>query len=136
MTIAFDCVQIPGAKNTAGAAILNNICGGKFATINADANTKTICCEFPYSHYVHIYLPIKCNSYLDICFDLLLMPLIFSKFVTTCDITTLALISLPFTVAATQQPFVVQFQSDSFTLSDAMVARKGFKLNYWQSTTC
>jgi hypothetical protein len=39
-------------------------------------------------------------------------------------------------LSANQQPYMIQFQSDAFTQSDAMVARKGFKLAYWQTTTC
>lgn len=43
---------------------------------------------------------------------------------------------LTFTISASRQPFIVQFQSDAFTYSHAMVARKGFQLQYWQARDC
>jgi hypothetical protein len=45
-TIAFDCLNIPGAKSVLGAINLpNNFCGGRLASINANAIQKTICCK-------------------------------------------------------------------------------------------
>lgn len=34
------------------------------------------------------------------------------------------------------QPYMIQFQTDAFTASIAIVAMRGFNLIYWQTTTC
>jgi hypothetical protein len=44
--------------------------------------------------------------------------------------------SLSLFFSGSQQPFMVQFQSDGFQNSIAIVAMKGFNLVYWQTTTC
>ncbi len=41
-TIAFDCLNIPGAKKTGGASILNNICGARFVSSTGIAANKAI----------------------------------------------------------------------------------------------
>jgi hypothetical protein len=40
--------------------------------------------------------------------------------------------------AANQQPYMIQFQSDGVTVARTLSvpSLKGFKLIYWQSTTC
>lgn len=40
------------------------------------------------------------------------------------------------TICSIQQPYMLTFQTDGFTSAVAIVAMKGFKLVYWQSTTC
>jgi hypothetical protein len=40
------------------------------------------------------------------------------------------------TICSRQQPFMLQFESDAFSLGAAIAAQKGFKLIYWETTTC
>jgi hypothetical protein len=42
-TRAWDCLQIPGAKKTNGISVLNNFCGGRFVTADANTISGTIC---------------------------------------------------------------------------------------------
>ena len=45
--MAYDCVNIPGAKKIGGTVIVNNFCGGHLITdATITGADKTVCCKF------------------------------------------------------------------------------------------
>ena len=45
--VAYDCVNIPGAKKIGGTVIVNNFCGGHLITdATITGADKTVCCKF------------------------------------------------------------------------------------------
>jgi hypothetical protein len=51
-------------------------------------------------------------------------------------LVTIAATKANSTICSNYTPFMVNFQTDAFTLATAITSKQGFKLVYWETTTC